>query len=197
MVSEATDETQGAAEEQEVGFWRRRRTIILVVLGLLLVALGVFLWLHRSTPPKATTPIISPGGFPSTSPAPSGYRVKVQELGIDLPVVAGDGWTVPLFQAALYPGMKHPGEGGRSLLYAHGRVGMFGPLQHGAAGQHVDITRDNQSTLHYVIKQYFPSWSATDTSILAPADHEQVVLLTCRTYNPDDPRIVAVAEPSG
>ena len=83
------------------------------------------------------------------------------------------------------------------MIYAHDRPGMFAPLVHATVGQHVEVTRNQQPTLRYVIRQYFPSWKASDTSILNPADHEELVLLTCTTYNPNDPRMVAVAEPAG
>lgn len=177
---------------------RRRVAIALIVLAVLLVAAGVFLWLNRPKPsaPKATVPLVDPNLFPTPAGETAGYRVKMPEIGIDLPVVHGDGWSVALYQAALYPGMKEPGQGGRSLLYAHAQTGMFGPLLgHGAVGQKVDVQRDNAATLHYKIQQYLPKWPSSDTSILQPVTHEELVLLTCTTYNANDPRVVAIAEP--
>src|SRR5438445_356089 len=96
---------------------RRRLAIIAVVVGLLLLLLGILLWwIWGHNKPRAKLPdpqsIIS-GPFPSPSPGGPQYRVKVDELSIDLPVVEGDGWNVALYVAAHYPGMKEPGEGGR------------------------------------------------------------------------------------
>jgi LPXTG-site transpeptidase (sortase) family protein len=119
----------------------------------------------------------------------------VPELKIDLPIVAGDGHTAPLFKAVEEPNMKLPGEGGRSLIYAHARPGMFDALFNAHVGQHIEIDRPGASPLHYVIKTYTRSWPANNLSILQPTDHEELVLLTCTTYDPRDPRIVAVALP--
>ena len=177
---------------------RRRWPLLLVLLGVLLVAAGVVIFLRRpqTTVLGPTPSIVTPNPFPSTGSADiTGMRVKVDELGIDLPLVEGDGWTVPLYKAAHYPGMKLPGEGQRSMLYAHGQSGMFGPLVQGAPGQHVSVLRPGKATLHYVITEYYPKWSPSDLKWTEPGDHEQVVLLTCTTYNANDPRIIAVAEP--
>ena len=117
-------------------------------------------------------------------------------LGVDLPVVEGDGLTAPLYEAAHYPGMKWPGEGGRTLIYAHARAGMFGPLFGAHVGQQIQIARPDAPTLTYTIHEYHANWPSSNTDILQPSDHEQLVLLTCTTYNPADPRIVVVAEPA-
>jgi len=140
-------------------------------------------------------PILTPA-FPTPSAQPStGYRVVSKDLGIDLPIVPGDGWTVPLYKAASYPGMALPGHNGRSFLYAHAQTGMFAPLMQASVGQHVDIDRPGAPALHYVIRQYFPNWPPGDLRYLQPSDHDELVLLTCTTYNANDPRILAVAEP--
>lgn len=177
---------------------RRRAALAVILVGIILVAIGLLLWLRSkpSSPPSSTKPIISSGGFPSPPTGSTSLRVKVLELGIDLPVVSGDGWTVGLFEAASYPGMKLPGQGGKSLLYAHARPGMFGPLFNARVGEHVEVDRPGQPPLQYTIQQYFGHWPANDTRILDSASHEQLVLLTCTTYNANDPRIVAIAEPN-
>ena len=126
----------------------------------------------------------------------SGLRVQVPALGIDLAIVEGDGQDPSLNLAAHYPGMKWPGEGGRSFLYAHARPGMFGPLL-GArpVGAEVDVTEPGGAILRYVISSYTDSWPVTDTSILSPSDHEELVLYTCTSWTYEDPKIVAIAIP--
>ena len=182
-----------------VGSQSRRRRLVaiaLVVIGLVLVVAALYWWLHRGAPKTPPPPanIVNPDPFPS-APLGTNLRVKVAELGIDLPVVQGDGWTVPLFTAALYPGMKQPGQGDRSLLYAHAQTGMFGPLlSRGAVGQHVEVDRPGQPALHYQITTY-TRVPPSDGQWLRSTGHEQVVLLTCTTYQPNDPRVIAVADP--
>jgi LPXTG-site transpeptidase (sortase) family protein len=147
----------------------------------------------------AVTPIISSypaalGPRPNSSTSHENLRVSVPELNIDLPVVEGDGYDAPLYQAAHYPGMAWPGEGGRSVIYAHARKGMFGPLFAARVGQHVQVSAP-QGTRKYVVTEYYPRWPITDLKWLRPADHEELILITCTTYNYNDPRIIVVAQP--
>jgi LPXTG-site transpeptidase (sortase) family protein len=173
--------------------------IALILLGIVIVVVGIFLWLNRPQP-KAVLPnpqpIVTPI-FPTAESGPPGYRVKIAELGIDLPIVEGDGWTVPLYKAAHYPGMKQPGEGGRSLLYAHAQTGMFGPLlaPGGQVGEAVVVQRPGKPDLNYKISRVVPRWPAGDTSVLAASTKEELVLLTCTSYNANDPRVVVFAQP--
>jgi LPXTG-site transpeptidase (sortase) family protein len=150
--------------------------------------------------PLLPAPIITSGVFASPPPvqaAPQDYRIVIPDLQIDLPLVEGDGLNVPLNKAALYPGLKSPGEGGRSLVYAHARPGMFAPLFYAHIGQVIIIERSGGPQLKYSISRYIARWPSSDASVLQPADHEELVLLTCTTYNPNDPRIVIFAEPLG
>jgi LPXTG-site transpeptidase (sortase) family protein len=175
---------------------------LLVVLGLGGYLVAGAVWHAGSTPRAASTPvpIISPQAVATAPPTPTlvshdGMRVKVPEVGINLPIVEGDGYNAPLFEAVHYPGTKWPGEGGRSVFYAHARTGMFGPLFGARVGQHIQIAGPDGSVRTYAISQYFRRWPVTDLSWLRPTDHEEVVLITCTTYSYNDPRIIAVGEP--
>ena len=180
---------------------RRALGIVGLLSGIVLLAVGaVLLTVKPASAPKPPVarnpaPIITPV-FPSADTSLTGYRITSHDLGIDLPLVEGDGWTVPFFKAAHYPGMKLPGQNGRSLIYAHAQAGMFAPLYHAHPGQDVEIIRKGLPTLHYVIKRYFPKWSPSDLTYTRAGDHEELVLLTCTTYDANDPRIIAVAEPA-
>jgi LPXTG-site transpeptidase (sortase) family protein len=159
------------------------------------------------------TQIISPANFPSPLPvgnqqipreppvSPYGWRIRLPSLNINLPLVQGDGLNVPYFKAAHYPTMPWPGQGQRSFVYAHAQYGppiMFGPLLgHNATGTDVYLDRGGASTLHYVIRQYYAAWPISDTRWLQPADHEELILMTCTSWNASDPRVIAVAEPVG
>jgi LPXTG-site transpeptidase (sortase) family protein len=187
-----------------------RTRAIAVAAGLLVGAAGFALTStahHRAGAPRvaARTPAavisVSPPPPPPTPlPTPtvdhSGLRIKVTEVGIDLPIVEGDGYNAPLYKAVQYPGTSWPGEGGRSVIYAHARTGMFGPLFGAAVGMHIEITGPGGVVQRYVVTQYFPRWPVTDLRWLRPGDHEEIVLTTCTTYNYNDPRIVVVGEPA-
>ena len=191
----------------------RHLRLLVVALGVLAVAFGVTLVLtapkEKGIAPTPTGVTATPVAIVEHLPAPAtatpppnangvpATRIRLPELGIDLEVVPGDGVNAPLYRAAEYPQpMKLPGQGGRSMIYAHARTGMFGPLFNGKVGQHVDVTLADGKELHYTIHEYYAHWPVDDLRWFQQSDHEQLVLVTCTTYNPNDPRIVAVAEPS-
>jgi LPXTG-site transpeptidase (sortase) family protein len=186
---------------------RRLWPLALFIVGLLVLVAGALLVVGPLRPGQAAPPqptgaqslrhIIDTDSFPAPASAAShdGERVKVPDLGIDLPIIEGDGINVPYYKAAHYPGLKWPGEGDRAVLYAHAQSGMFGPLFRAHVGQKIDIDLQSGRALHYTIAEYHPQWPATDLSIVRPVGHEELVLLTCTTYNPYDPRIIVVAKP--
>lgn len=183
---------------------RRRGLFAAAAVGVVLVLAGAAALFLRppvliSRPLPDPVPVISGGDFPTPAPSgfPAGMRVVVPELRINLEVVPGDGYNAPLYRAATYPGLKLPGQGGRSLIYAHAQDGMFGNLLlRGAVGDHVEIHEPGGRVLRYVVTRYVRRWPISDPSILQPANHEELVLLTCTSYNLNDPRVVAIAEPA-
>ncbi|MGH2476514.1 MAG: hypothetical protein ACRDIL_14745 [Candidatus Limnocylindrales bacterium] len=97
----------------------------------------------RPSPTAAATPspliTLPPIGtatpaLPTATPAPPAdrvaTRVRIKDLGIDLPVIKGDD-GYPACNVAMYlvnPGLLQPGFGKATYLYAHAREGMFLPL---------------------------------------------------------------------
>src|SRR5262249_47325160 len=152
------------------------------LVGLLAVAAAataLSTWAHRTAQPvvHAMRPvhIIDDLPLPTPSPTPvphDGLRIRMPEIGIDLPIVEGDGYDAPLYEAAHYPGTRWPGEGGRTVIYAHARVGMFGPLFGGRVGQHVEIVDRGGGVRRYTVREFYPRWPITDTRWLKPGDHE-------------------------
>ncbi|MGI8608417.1 MAG: sortase domain-containing protein [Candidatus Dormibacteria bacterium] len=198
-------------------WWRKRATVSgIVTLALVLVigaiALGPRLLRGNAVGRRHSAPAL-PHTDPDQSPAAaepvfhistddSKARVKIPQLGIDLPLIRGDGTNVPLYKAAIHPALSPPGDGVRSMVYAHAQNGMFGPLLAaaqagtGGVGDTVEVDRSDGRVLHYVIRQFFPRWPIHDTRWLQPVQHEELILVTCTTYNLNDPRVVAVAEPA-
>jgi len=202
----------------------RRWRLLAALTGLVMIAVSstALLWpvIFRSQAPARTAAIqrlaqpkqiISPSEFPSPLPmgnqqiprdppvSVDGWEIKIPQLNVDLPLVQGDGLNVPYYKAAHYPTMPWPGDGGRSFIYAHAQYGppiMFGPLlDHGRNGIDVYVDRPGRGELHYVIQQFYPAWPISDTRWLQPADHEELILMTCTSWNSADPRVIAVAEP--
>jgi hypothetical protein len=72
-----------------------------------------------------------PAAGPSADPNRVATRVVIDQLGIDLPVIAQPNDNYPYCNVAMYlqaPGLVPPGNGGSVYIYAHARTGMFGPL---------------------------------------------------------------------
>jgi LPXTG-site transpeptidase (sortase) family protein len=191
---------------------RLRVTLAVILLVAGIAATGIGFVLLKATPAKVaksavTKPIIvDPTSSATVSipiaqpiargPVTEGLRVVLPELGIDLPIVEGDGQDVPLYKAAHYPSMAWPGQGNRSMLYAHARPGMFEPLFKARVGQHIEVRRSNGTVLKYTISEFFPRWPDADLKYLQPTDHEELVLLTCTSWYQGDPKIIAVAQPA-
>lgn len=191
---------------------RRHVLLLAVAAGLILVGLGAVIILSAPRE-RGIVPIpmltASPAAIVERLPAPSAAptpanpagtaatHIRLPELGVDLDVVPGDGVNAPLYRAVEYPApMKLPGQGGRSMIYAHARAGMFGPLFNAKLGQHVDVTLADGRQLHYTIREFHAHWPVDDLRWFDQVNQEQLILVTCTTYDPNDPRIVVVAEPS-
>jgi LPXTG-site transpeptidase (sortase) family protein len=70
----------------------------------------------------------------------SGLWIEIPDLKIALPIKDGDGSNnIPDWVALHYPGTAEPGQTGNSYLYAHGLMGMFGPLLFAKTGQQVTL----------------------------------------------------------
>lgn len=109
--------------------------ITLIVAGLLTYTQPVDADPGRRSREAGTSPLITfppIASVPLTSPDPKrvATRIRIGELGIDLPVVtASPGYPpcdVALIMAAT--GLRQPGQGRATYLYAHARPGMFLPL---------------------------------------------------------------------
>lgn len=89
-----------------------------------------------SPSPLTTIPPIgtaTPAPPTATPPPPAdrvATRIRIRDLGIDLPIIKGsDGY--PACNVAMYlvnPGLLQPGFGKATYIYAHARKGMFLPL---------------------------------------------------------------------
>jgi len=161
------------------------------------------------SPGQSATSTPAPGtsvqGLPSTdgsTPAPvngeSGIvatRVQVPRLGIDLPVVEGDGVDAPLHMAAHYPGTAWPGGGSNIYLYAHARQQMFQNLWNAQLGDLVYLDLVDGSQRVYQVTKIEPDIAWNDLSVLDPTPTEQLTLQTCTGTQDTDPRFLVIATP--
>jgi LPXTG-site transpeptidase (sortase) family protein len=149
---------------------------------------------HLAASPGAST---APGNG-GTLPAPLvARRIRIDRLGIDLPIVEGDGIDAPLNKAAHYPGTGWPGGGTNIYLYAHARPGMFVELAHAQRDDEVDLALADGSIRAYRVTQVLPRvpWNALEYT--RASSTERLTLQTCTGDTAQAPRLIVIAVPKG
>jgi sortase A len=141
--------------------------------------------------------LLAPPTTPEASfgqPTPAS-AVRLDRLGIDVPLVEGDGVSVPDDAAAHYPGTAWPGQGSNTYLYGHAREGHFLELWGVRTGDLVQLDMADGSIADYVVTEIHPvvAWDALE--YLHPTSTERLTLQTCLTYDDTAPRFVVIAEP--
>jgi hypothetical protein len=110
-------------------------------------------------------PIGTATPLPSASPTPTppadrvATRVRVKQLGIDLPVIKGNA-GYPYCNVAMYLAvLSQPGFGKATYLYAHAREGMFLPLLRTKGrtmrGMTVEVWTSDDMVFRYEISEVF------------------------------------------
>jgi LPXTG-site transpeptidase (sortase) family protein len=138
-------------------------------------------------PPVGPDVDVPSGPLPATG-------IRLQRLGIDLPIVEGDGVSVPEGVAAHYPGTAWPGEGSNTYVYAHARDGHFLELWRVRTGDLVEMDLADGGVAEYRVSKILPvvAWDAVE--MLEPTTDEILTLQTCLTYDTTAPRFVVIAE---
>ena len=121
--------------------------------------------------------------------------VRVDRLGIDLPIVEGDGQSVPEGAASHYPGTAWPGEGSNTYLYAHARDGNFLELWEVRTGDVVELEMSDGRVLDFEVSEVVPlaRWDAI--GYLRDTPTERLTLQTSLWYHATAPRFIVIAEP--
>jgi len=136
----------------------------------------------------------SPPPSPAAASA-AGVRLRISRLGMDLPIIEGDGVDVPFGKAAHYPGTAQPGEPGNAYLYGHARRGSFLELWSARLGDEVLVEMEDGRQRAYEIAEVHPRVPYNAISFLEPSPDERLTLQTCTTANPADPRFIVIARP--
>ena len=146
-----------------------------------------------ASPPRTASPSPSAGAA-GTGGIPA-VRIQIERLGIDLPVVEGDGVTAPDREAAHFPGSAWPDAGSNTYIYGHAREGVFLRLWDAKLGDIVVLTLADGSSRCFAIDELRPRTPWNDLSVLLPTDEERLTLQTSTSYTPTAPRFVVIARP--
>jgi LPXTG-site transpeptidase (sortase) family protein len=138
-------------------------------------------------------PVAPPPPVTSLAPLPA-TAVRLPRVGIDVPLVEGDGYQVPDAAVAHYPDTAWPGEGSNTYVYGHAREGQFLDLWRVRTGDLVEVQMADGTTADYAVSEIHPvvEWDALE--YLQPTDHEILTLQTCLAYEETAPRFVVIAE---
>jgi sortase A len=123
-------------------------------------------------------------------------RIVIPRLSIDLPIVEApvmNGfWELSDTSASHGVGSANPGEIGNTVVFAHARTNLFGPLR--------DIKKDD--LIYILTKDRWFRYRVTETkfvtpqetSIISPTSEETLTLYTCSGFL-DSKRLIVTAKP--
>jgi LPXTG-site transpeptidase (sortase) family protein len=143
-----------------------------------------------ASPSAAVTPA---AGF---EPGIRAVRIRIPSVGIDQPIVQGDGVDAPLRKAAHFPGTGWPGGGTNIYLYGHAREGMFIGLWDVKVGAEIDVDLVDGTQRAYKVTTVLPSVPADAFQYTDPTPTEQLTLQTCTSYQDTAPRFIVIAVPA-
>jgi sortase A len=135
----------------------------------------------------ANVPIPTPG-------LEQAVRIQIPALGVDAPVVQGDGWEQLKKGVAQHLGTANPGEAGNVVLSAHNDIfgELFRYLEKLEPGDEV-ILYTNQRQFVYTVADT-KIVEPTDVEVMGPTSKPVVTLISCYPYLIDKQRIVVRAK---
>ncbi|MBI9044818.1 MAG: class D sortase [Anaerolineaceae bacterium] len=145
--------------------------------------------------PEHLRPLVqSIADIPIPTPGPEqAVRIQIPSIGVDAPIVQGDGWEqLKKGVGQLINGM-HPGDSGNLVMSAHNDVfgEIFRHLDQLAEGDTI-ILFTSQKTYTYVV-QKTQIVEPTFVEVLAPTQEPVITLISCYPYMVDNKRIVVKA----
>jgi sortase A len=145
--------------------------------------------------PEHLRPLVqSLAEIPVPTPGPEqALRIQIPSIGIDAPVVQGDGWEQLKKGVAQHLGTANPGQKGNLVLSAHNDIfgEIFRDLDRLKPGDQV-IVYTNQRAYTYVVNGS-RIVEPTQVEAMEPTSHPAITLISCYPYLVDDQRIVVSA----
>jgi len=142
--------------------------------------------------PEHLRPLVqSLANIPLPTPGPAQTnRIQIPAIGVDAPVVQGDGWEQLKKGVGQHIGSVNPGEKGNVVLSAHNDIfgEIFRHLDQLEPGDEI-ILHTSQRTYVYIVS----GWEVvepTDVKVMASTTDPVITLISCYPYLVDDQRIV-------
>ncbi len=137
----------------------------------------------------------SVAAVPVPTPGPrSPTRIVIPSIGVDWPIVEGDGWEELKQGVGHHVGSANPGERGNLVLSGHNDVygEPFRDLERLDIGKEVVVYAGANAFRYTITAKRVVA--PTDLSVLAPARFPTIVLITCTPYRIDTHRLVLIGE---
>jgi sortase A len=145
--------------------------------------------------PAHLAPLVqSLADIPVPTPGPQqAVRLQIPAIGVDHPVVQGDGWEQLKKGVGQHIGSPNPGQQGNLVLSAHNDVfgEIFRDLDKLKPGDEI-IVFTSQRTFTYSVQQS-QIVEPTQVEVMAPSQEPVVTLISCYPYLVDDKRYVITA----
>ena len=145
--------------------------------------------------PEHLRPLVQTlANIPVPTPGPQqAVRIQIPALGVDAPIVQGDGWEQLKKGVAQHIGSANPGESGNMVLTAHNDVfgEIFRDLDKLESGDQI-IIYTGQRSFTYVVSGA-EIVEPTSVEVLAPTKQPIATLISCYPYLVDNKRIVVKA----
>jgi sortase A len=149
--------------------------------------------------PEHLRPLVqSLANLPIPTPGPEqAVRIQIPAIGVDAPVVQGDGWEQLKKGVGQHIPSADPGKAGNLILSAHNDVfgEIFRDLDQLKPGDPVVVFTNQRSYTYIVVQTQIVEPTAVD--VMAPTQEPTLTLISCYPYLVDNQRIVVTARLQG
>jgi len=121
-------------------------------------------------------------------------RIQIPAIGVDAPIVQGDGWEQLKKGVGQHVGSADPGQNGNAVFSAHDDVfgEIFRDLDQLKPGDQIVVFTTQQQYVYVITgSQIVPP---TQVEVMNPTSDATVTLITCYPYMVDTKRIVVFAK---
>ncbi len=124
-------------------------------------------------------------------------RIQIPAIGVDAPIVQGDGWEQLKKGVGQHIGSANPGEVGNVVLSAHNDIfgEIFRDLDRLVPGDLIILFTAQRSYTYIVVDTRIVPPTAVE--VMAPTPKPTVTLISCYPYLKDTMRIVVIARLQG
>lgn len=145
---------------------------------------------YRSLLGTSSAPVVIPTPGPRQA-----ARIVIRAIGVDAPVVAGDGWEELKAGVGYHIGSASPGERGNLVLSAHNDVygEIFRYLERLETGDEVIVYTQGGIPYRYIVRAKRVV-EPREVSVMDATTQPTLTLITCHPYLIDTHRMVVFAE---